>query len=55
MPKVDRVQAPETPIAEDQNEPTMAGALRVVARFGLTADEAKRVLREVFILQAYFE
>lgn len=48
VPEVDRVRMNKTSIAEDQEEPTIAGALDVASRFGLKPAEAKRILREVF-------
>ena len=48
VPAVDRVRINKTAIAEDQEEPTIAGALTAAPRFGLTATEAKKILGEVF-------
>ncbi len=48
MPVVDRVRLYKTSIAEEQAEPTIAGALDVASRFGLKPTEAKKILREVF-------
>lgn len=48
VPEVDRGRVSKTAITEDQEEPTVAGALAAAPRFGLTATEAKRILREVF-------
>lgn len=47
VPEVDRVRMNKTSIAEDQAEPTIAGALDVAARFGLRTAEARKILREV--------
>ena len=47
VPEIDRVQAPATPITENQDEPTVAGAVRVAPRSGLKTDEAKTILQEV--------
>ena len=49
VPEVDRVRANKTAIAEDQEEPTIAGALAAAPRFGLKATESKKILREVFV------
>ena len=49
VPEVDRVRVSKTAITEDQTEPTIAGALSAAARFGLKANEAKKIIREVFI------
>jgi len=35
-------------ITEDQEEPTIAGALAAAPRFGLTATESKKILHELF-------
>lgn len=48
VPAVDRVRVNKTAIAEDQAEPTIAGALTAAPRFGLKATESKKILREVF-------
>src|SRR2546426_3660627 len=48
VPEVDRVRMNKTAIAEDQEEPTIAGALAAAPRFGLKTTEAKKILREVF-------
>jgi serine/threonine-protein kinase HipA len=47
-PEMDRAHGSKTPITEDQQEPTIAGALSAAARFGLKTAESKRILREVF-------
>jgi len=49
VPEVDRVRMNKTSIAEDQAEPTIAGALDVAPRFGLRTVEARRILGEVFV------
>jgi serine/threonine-protein kinase HipA len=49
MPQIDRLRANKTPIAEDQAEPTVAGALDVAPRFGLKPAEARKILREVCV------
>jgi serine/threonine-protein kinase HipA len=49
VPEVDRVRMNKTSIAEDQTEPTIAGALDVAPRFGLKIGEARNILREVFV------
>ena len=48
VPEVDRVRMNKTSIAEDQAEPTIAGALAAAPRFGLKTAEARKILREVF-------
>jgi serine/threonine-protein kinase HipA len=48
VPEVDRVRTNKTVIAEDQEEPTIAGALDAAPRFGLKTAEAAKILHEVF-------
>ncbi|HEX7571268.1 MAG TPA: type II toxin-antitoxin system HipA family toxin [Verrucomicrobiae bacterium] len=48
VPEIDRVHVSKTPISEDQEEPGIAGALAVAARFGLKPAAAKIILNEVF-------
>jgi len=48
VPEMDRVRMNKTAITEDQQEPTIAGALAAATRFGLSATAARRILREVF-------
>ena len=48
VPEMDRVRMNKTAIAEDQEEPTIEGALAAAPRFGLKSTEAKKILREVF-------
>lgn len=48
VPEIDRVRVNKTPISEDNEEPSIAGALAVSARFGIKAPAAKKILREVF-------
>jgi serine/threonine-protein kinase HipA len=48
VPEVGRVRVNKTAIAEDQDEPTIAGALAAAPRFGIKPSEARRILREVF-------
>ena len=45
---MDRVRLSQTAITEDQQEPTIAGALAAALRFGLKTTESKKILREVF-------
>ncbi len=47
VPEIDRTQTPKTPISEEQEDPTIAGALAAAPRFGLKATAAKAILREV--------
>jgi serine/threonine-protein kinase HipA len=46
VPEMERTG--KTPTAENQEEPTIAGALAITPRFGLKAVEAKMILDEVF-------
>jgi len=46
--EVDRVRINKTAITEDQEEPTIAGALAAASRFGLMVTEAKKILPEGF-------
>lgn len=48
VPEMDRVRMNKTSIAEDQAEPTIAGALDAAPRFGLKTAGARKILREVF-------
>ena len=48
MPEIDRVRVSKTPISEEHEEASIAGALAVAGRFGLKAPAAKSILREVF-------
>jgi len=48
VPEVDRARMSKTSITEDQEEPSIAGALAAAGRFGLKAAESKQILREVF-------
>lgn len=48
VPEIDRVRVHKTPISEDHEEPSIAGALAVSSRFGLKVPAAKTMLREVF-------
>jgi len=47
VPEMDRVHMNKTAIAEDQEEPSIDGALAAAPRFGLKTGEAKKILREV--------
>ena len=38
----------KTPISEEPEEPSVAGALAVAGRFGIKAPAAKSILREIF-------
>ena len=42
------LRARQTAIPEGQEEPTIACALAAATRFGLKANESKKILREVF-------
>ena len=48
VPEMDRVRVSKTPLSEDDEEPSIAGALVVAQRFGIKAPVAKKILREVF-------
>ena len=48
VPEIDRVRVSKTPISEEHEEPSIAGALAVAGRFGLKAPAARSILREVF-------
>jgi serine/threonine-protein kinase HipA len=48
VPEIDRVRVSKTPISEDDDEPSLSGALAVATRFGLKGPAAKTILREVF-------
>ena len=48
LPEIDRVRVSKTPISEEHEEPSIAGALAVAGRFGLKAPAARSILREVF-------
>ena len=48
VPEIDRVRVNRTPISEDDDESSIAGALAAAPRFGIKAPAAKTILREVF-------
>jgi serine/threonine-protein kinase HipA len=48
VPEIDRVRVSKTPISEEHEEASIAGALAVSGRFGLKAPAAKSILCEVF-------
>ena len=48
VPEIDRARMSKTAITEDQEEPTIAGALATAERFGLKPADSKKILREVF-------
>jgi serine/threonine-protein kinase HipA len=48
VPEMDRVRVSKTAITENQEEPTIAGALAAATRFGLKVNDAKKILLEVF-------
>ena len=48
VPEIDRARVSKTPISEEQEEPTIGGALAVAGRFGIKPPAAKSILREVF-------
>jgi hypothetical protein len=45
---MDRARINKTSISEDQEEPSVAGALAAGVRFGLNLAELKKILREVY-------
>ncbi len=47
VPEVDRARVNKMPISEDNEEPSIEGALAVAPRFGIKAHEAKQILRNV--------
>lgn len=47
VPEIDRAQTLKTAVTEEQETPSVAGALDAAPRFGLRAAEAKAILREV--------
>ena len=49
VPEMDRVRMNKTAITEDQEEPTIASAFAAAPRFGLTARESRKILRDVFV------
>jgi serine/threonine-protein kinase HipA len=48
VPQIDRVHVSKTPISEEHEESSVAGALAVATHFGIKAPAAKTILREVF-------
>src|SRR5436190_5018118 len=46
VPEIDRVRASKTPISEEREEASIAGALAVAGRVGLKGTAAKSILRE---------
>ena len=48
VPEIDRVRISKTPISEEREEASVAGALAVAGRFGINGPAAKSILREVF-------
>ena len=48
VPEIDRARVNKTPISEEQEEPSIGGALAVAGRFGIKPLAAKSILREVF-------
>lgn len=49
VPEIDRTATPKTPIADDRDDVSIAAALDVAPRFGIKAEEAKAILREIFV------
>lgn len=47
VPEIDRAQLPQTPISEEPDEPSLAGALAAAPRFGLKPADARTILAEV--------
>src|ERR1041385_8758772 len=48
VPEMDRVRMNKTAVTEDQEEPTIAGAVGAAPLFGLKTADATKILREVF-------
>src|SRR5207248_3642371 len=48
VPEIDRVRVSKTPISEEREAGSIAGALAVAGRFGIKGPAAKSILREVF-------
>ena len=48
VPEIDRVRINKTPISEDHQEPSIAGALDAAARFGIKPAAARIILGDVF-------
>jgi len=48
MPAMDHVRMSKTPISEEQEEASIAGALAVAGRFRIKGPAARSILREVF-------
>jgi serine/threonine-protein kinase HipA len=48
VPQMDRARVTKTPISENQEEPSIDGALAVAVRFGLKLQAARTILREVY-------
>jgi serine/threonine-protein kinase HipA len=49
VPEMGRVSMNKTAITEDQEDPTITSALAAAPRFGLKANESKKILRDVFV------
>ena len=52
VPEIDRARTSKTPISEEREEASVAGALAVAGRFGINGSSAKSILREVFTAMA---
>lgn len=48
VPEIDRARVSKTPISEEQEEPSIGGALAVAGRFGIKPLGARSILGEVF-------
>jgi serine/threonine-protein kinase HipA len=48
VPEIDRARTSKTPMSEEREEASIAGALAVAGRFGIKGPAAKSILREVF-------
>jgi len=48
VPEIDRARVSKTAISEDQQEPTISGAMDAGDRFGIKTSGLKKMLREVF-------
>ncbi len=48
VPQIDRARTSKTPMSEEHDAASVAGALAVAGRFGINGPAAKSILREVF-------
>lgn len=55
VPEIDRSDINKMPIAEDGEGPSIASALEAAPRFRLKPDQAKEILREIFLVVSRWE